>query len=141
MGFKGVYISRTCFPDVIGGRTTITDRQEVLSFLETSVEENTIPGDRDLITVAALDWTKDLNGFGRFDVILGADIVYIEDSFDDLLNSLLHLSGEETIILLSCRIRYDRDTNFLDKMKNGFTIDEILYDVKTDVKIFKAKKR
>ena len=129
------------FIALIGGRTTITDRQDVLGFLEKSIDENTIPEDRNLITVAALDWTKDLSEYEKFDVILGADVIYIEDTFDDLLKTLVHLSNKKTAILLSCRIRYDRDTKFLSQMERWFEVAEIMYDVKTDVKIFRAKKR
>ena len=93
------------------------------------------------VRVATLDWTQDLEEFGKFDVILGADIVYIEEVFDDLLRTLLHLSRKDTVVYLSCRIRYDRDTNFLSKMENAFFLEEIFYDSKTDVKLFKAHKR
>ena len=112
-----------------------------MEYLRTSVKENTTPDDADFINVAALDWTQDLTDFGKFDVILGADIVYIEDVFDDLLRTLIHLSRTDTVIYLSCRIRYDRDINFLTKMESDFEIQEILYDSKTDVKVFKAHKR
>ena len=67
--------------------------------------------------------------------------MYIEEIFDDLLRTLVHLSDKATVTLLSCRIRYDRDTNFLSKMEDDFVIEEIVYDLKTDVKVYKAKKR
>lgn len=119
----------------------MTDRQEVLDFLRMSVDENCTPEDKRLLGVAALDWTKDLSGFEKFDVVLGADIVYIEEVFDDLLKTLVHLSHTDSDIFISCRIRYDRDTNFLSKMESKFEVREILYDSKTDVKLFKAHKR
>lgn len=92
--------------------------------------------------VQALDWTKDLDTFHTtYDVIVGADIVYIEEVFDDLLKTLLQLSSRETVTLLSCRIRYDRDTNFLRRLENHFTVDKILYNQEKDVNLYKVMKR
>ena len=124
-----------------GGETTITDREEVINFLEQTIYENIGLQSGVPVHITALDWTQDLSKFEQFDIILGADIVYIEDSFDDLLRTFVHLSRKDTVIYLSCRIRYERDTNFLTQMETKFYIEEILYDSKTDVKLYKAHKR
>ena len=113
-----------------------------MEFLQSTVKEN-LPEDIYRQTeVSVLDWT-DINShnINTHDVILGADIVYIKEVFDDLLNTLLKLSNENTVILLSCRIRYERDTNFLSKLSLLFQVEKILYDEKKDVNIYKAIKR
>ncbi|WAR10867.1 MT21A-like protein [Mya arenaria] len=96
----------------------------------------------DRVSIQPLDWTKDLASFSQtFDVILGADIVYIEEVFEDLLKTLIKLSRKDTLILLSCRIRYDRDTRFLERLKEHFVVEKILYSDKMDVNLYKAIKR
>ena len=64
----------------------------------------------------------------------------MEEIFQDLLKTLLHLSHSGTKIYLSCKIRYDRDTKFLDTLKRHFTVEEILYDKNKDIKIFLCRK-
>lgn len=91
--------------------------------------------------VKVLEWGQDLHKFSEpFDIILGADIIYIEDTFQDLLQTLLHLSNEDTLILLSCRIRYERDNNFLDMMKEKFQVEHVLHDSERGIEIYSAKK-
>ncbi|KAH3708308.1 protein N-lysine methyltransferase METTL21A-like [Dreissena polymorpha] len=126
---------------LLGSHVTITDREEVLDFLKETVSQN-LP--EDLLgrtEIRALDWTKDINNFpDPFDVILGADIVYIEEVFEDLLRTLLKLSNRDTLVLLSCRIRYERDNYFLDRLREHFIVNQILYDELKDVILFQATK-
>ncbi|KAJ8320033.1 hypothetical protein KUTeg_001620 [Tegillarca granosa] len=97
-------------------------------------------GDHD-IKVRELDWTDDLKDYKPdFDIILGADIIYIEDLFPDLLKTLLHLSNEKTLILISCHIRYDRDQRFLNMVKEKFTTTEVYFDKDRNIHIYQAKK-
>jgi hypothetical protein len=125
-----------------GAKTTITDRIEVLKYLQTMVETN-LPSDVYQSTqVLPLDWCKDLDKFHTtYDVILGADIVYIEEVFEDLLRTLIQLSNKETVIFLSCRIRYDRDTNFIKRLEEHFDVLTLLYDKNKDVNLYKVTKR
>lgn len=125
-----------------GARITITDREEVLEYLQTTVKKNLPAEIYEQTKILPLDWTKDLNKFpSTFDVILGADIVYIEEVFEDLLKTLIHLSDKETFILLSCRIRYDRDTNFLKRLEEFFNVEKITYSRDKDVNLYKVTKR
>ncbi|XP_053386773.1 protein N-lysine methyltransferase METTL21A-like [Mercenaria mercenaria] len=127
---------------LLGAKTTITDREEVLQYLQTTVKSN-LPGAIYKNTqILPLDWTRDLDKFHTtYDVILGADIVYIEEVFDDLLSTLIQLSNKETVILLSCRIRYDRDTNFLNRLEDHFDVVKVLYSKEKDVNLYKMTKR
>ncbi|NWI63892.1 MT21A methyltransferase, partial [Todus mexicanus] len=133
--FKAVY---NC-----SARVTITDRAAVLEFLESNVQANLPPELRPRAAVMELTWGKDLGNFtpGAFDFILGADIVYLEETFADLLQTLEHLCSEQTVILLSCRIRYERDHKFLKMLRGRFSVYEVHYDSSKDVHIYKAQRR
>lgn len=136
------YLSNQYYTIFTGAKTTITDRLEVLDYLTETVHKNLPSEYLTQTTISALDWTKDVDKFNpSYDVIIGADIVYIEEVFNDLLKTLTVLSTKETVILLSCRIRYDRDTNFLSRLEETFTVTKILYDKTKDVNLYRVLKR
>lgn len=127
---------------LLGAKITITDRKEVMSYLEQTVKTNLPEELFEQAAVLPLDWTRDLGKFnGTFDAILGADIVYVEEAFDDLLKVLIQLSDQNTVILLSCKIRYDRDSNFLHRLKEFFQVDKVLHDNSRDIDLYKVVKR
>ncbi|NXE91852.1 MT21A methyltransferase, partial [Menura novaehollandiae] len=123
-------------------RVTITDRAAALEFLESNVQANLPPELRPRAVVKELTWGKDLGNFppGAFDFVLGADIVYLEETFAELLQTLEHLCSEQTVILLSCRIRYERDHKFLKMLRDRFSVYEVHYDSSKDVHIYKAQR-
>uniref|UniRef100_A0A8D2NJS9 Protein N-lysine methyltransferase METTL21A n=1 Tax=Zosterops lateralis melanops TaxID=1220523 RepID=A0A8D2NJS9_ZOSLA len=125
-----------------GAHVTITDRAAALEFLESNVQANLPPELRPRAVVKELTWGKDLDNFtpGAFDFILGADIVYLEETFAELLQTLEHLCSERTVILLSCRIRYERDLKFLKMLRERFSVSEVHYDSSKDVHIYKAQR-
>uniref|UniRef100_A0A8D0GJ55 Protein N-lysine methyltransferase METTL21A n=1 Tax=Sphenodon punctatus TaxID=8508 RepID=A0A8D0GJ55_SPHPU len=127
---------------LLGAHVTITDREAALAFLESNVQANLPPDLQPKAVVKELTWGRDLMNFspGDFDFILGADIIYLEETFVDLLWTLEHLCSEHTVILLSCRIRYERDQNFLKMLKGQFSVHEVHYDPSSDVHIFKAQR-
>ncbi|NXJ59732.1 MT21A methyltransferase, partial [Rostratula benghalensis] len=132
--FKAIYLC--------SARVTITDRAAALEFLESNVQANLPSELRPRAVVKELTWGKDLGNFspGAFDFILGADIVYLEETFADLLQTLEHLCSERTVILLSCRIRYERDHKFLKMLRSRFSVYEVHYDSSKDVHIYKAQR-
>ncbi|NWS56910.1 MT21A methyltransferase, partial [Chunga burmeisteri] len=132
--FKAIY---NC-----SARVTITDRAAALEFLESNVQANLPPELHPRAVVKELTWGKDLGNFapGAFDFILGADIVYLEETFAELLQTLEHLCSEQTVILLSCRIRYERDHKFLKMLRGRFSVYEVHYDSSKDVHIYKAQR-
>ncbi|NXP50456.1 MT21A methyltransferase, partial [Heliornis fulica] len=139
---KGVFVRLFKVIYNYGARVTITDRAAALEFLESNVEANLPSELRPRAVVKELTWGKDLGNFppGAFDFILGADIVYLEETFAELLQTLEHLCSEQTVILLSCRIRYERDHKFLKMLRGSFSVYEIHYDSSKDVHIYKAQK-
>ncbi|XP_072198516.1 protein N-lysine methyltransferase METTL21A isoform X4 [Excalfactoria chinensis] len=127
---------------LLGARVTITDREPALEFLESNVWANLPSELHPRAVVKELTWGKDLGNFspGAFDFVLGADIIYLEETFAELLQTLEHLCSEQTVILLSCRIRYERDNNFLKMLKGRFSVSEVHYDYSKDVHIYKAQR-
>ncbi|NWI13742.1 MT21A methyltransferase, partial [Crypturellus soui] len=125
-----------------GARVTITDRAAALELLEANVQDNLPPEVRPRAAVRELTWGRDLGAFpaGAFDVVLGSDIVYLEETFADLLRTLEHLCAARTRVLLSCRLRYERDRRFLRMLRERFSVHEVHYDAGTDVHIYQAQK-
>ncbi|NXY61468.1 MT21A methyltransferase, partial [Callaeas wilsoni] len=141
LGTGTVSVSRVLLSPV-GARVTITDRAAALEFLESNVQANLPPELRPRAVVKELTWGKDLHNFpsGAFDFVLGADIVYLEETFAELLQTLEHLCSEQTVVLLSCRIRYERDLKFLRMLRDRFSVYEVHYDSSKDVHIYKAQR-
>ncbi|NXE45570.1 MT21A methyltransferase, partial [Casuarius casuarius] len=129
-------------PCRLGARVTITDRAAALALLESNVRANLPPELQPRAAVQELTWGQDLGRFppGAFDFILGSDIVYLEETFADLLQTLEHLCAEHTVILLSCRIRYERDLGFLEMLRGRFSVREVHYDPSKDVHIYQAQR-
>uniref|UniRef100_A0AC11CZI8 Methyltransferase 21A, HSPA lysine n=1 Tax=Ovis aries TaxID=9940 RepID=A0AC11CZI8_SHEEP len=126
-----------------GAHVTITDRKVALEFLKSNVQANLPPHIQPKAVVKELTWGQNLGSFspGEFDLILGADIIYLEETFTDLLQTLEHLCSNHSVVLLACRIRYERDYNFLAMLERQFTVSKVHYDSEKDVHIYKAQRR
>ncbi|BFZ18695.1 hypothetical protein BsWGS_21733 [Bradybaena similaris] len=122
----------------LGADVTLTERAEALAHLNSSINQNT-QNRPWKISAKVLDWTQtvDSQGFSNFDVVLGSDIIYIEDTFEDLLRTLKTLAPNNSVhILLSSKLRYDRDLKFLDLLKVDFNVDEIFVDTQKKIQVF-----
>ncbi|XP_043916474.1 protein N-lysine methyltransferase METTL21A [Protopterus annectens] len=128
---------------LLGATVTITDRKVAMNFLESNVRANLPAGLHSRAQIKELTWGHQLEHFqkGGFDLILGADIIYLEETFEDLLKTLEHLCSDKTVVLLSCRIRYERDENFLKKLGTTFFVAQVHYNKEKDVYIFRAEKK
>lgn len=125
-----------------GARATITDRTPTLDFLSANVKAN-IPADSPgSAAVSELSWGEGLERYpaGGFDLVLGADIIYLEDTFVPLLRTLEHLCSDSTLVLLACKIRYQRDTDFLTLLGQRFRVREVHYDKERDIHVYQAWK-
>lgn len=128
----------------LGGNVTVTERESVLDNLQSIVKENIQDDKTTEIQVLKLDWRDDLtNSFSpEYNLILGADIIYIEETFPDLQRTLLYLSNRPNcMIVLSCKIRYEKDSKFLEKMRNDFTVKRLVYEPERDISIYKIKRK
>jgi len=119
-----------------GAHVTVTDRPVALPVLWKNVEHNDVPN----VQVHELTWgQKNLDQFKHpYDVVIGADIIYIEETFEDLLLTIDQLSDNKTILLLSCQIRYERDLKFLELLRKLFDV-QLLHENR-NVRILIARK-
>lgn len=125
-----------------GAHTTITDLEKAIPYLTEVVNTNLPKLFEGQFTVQALDWRENLESCTKtYDVILGADIIYIEETFPDLLRTIEHLSDENTLVYISCRIRYTRDSNFLQMLSEVFDLKKVQVDRVRDITIYKGKKK
>ncbi|XP_068446430.1 protein N-lysine methyltransferase METTL21A [Clinocottus analis] len=127
---------------LMGAKVTITDRAPALDFMSANVKANLPPDSQGSVVVSELSWGEGLERYpaGGFDLVLGADIVYLEDTFVPLLQTLEHLCSDATAVLLACKIRYKRDTNFLGMLKERFRVEEVYYEKQRDIHVYKAWK-
>ena len=78
------------------------------------------------VTVRELSWGQEVANFDPpYDVLLAADVVYIEETFPVLIQSIEALTDTETTILMSCKYRYERDSRFLQMMEERFTSEVV----------------
>ncbi|KAM3585618.1 uncharacterized protein V6R79_022988 [Siganus canaliculatus] len=127
---------------LLEARVTITDRKPALEFLTANVKANLPADSQGSVVVSELTWGEGLERYpaGGYDVVLGADIVYLEDTFVPLLQTLEHLCSDTAVVLLACKIRYKRDTDFLSMLKQQFTVQEVYYDKERDIHVYKSWK-
>ena len=92
------------------------------------------------VAVRELTWGQDVSDFHPpYDVLLAADVVYIEDTFSQLIQCLEQLSGVHSTILLSCKYRYERDSRFLQLLREKF-VSEVVW-TSGDLSIYSIRKR
>lgn len=126
---------------ILGGDVIVTDREVALNYTKINLENNLKSLSHTSLKVTKLDWGQDTSTLSTpYDMILGADIVYIKETFQDLLKTLTDLSGNESVVLLSCRIRYERDNNFIQLLKTKFNVKIVLHDKDVDIKVYEARK-
>ncbi|KAG8129533.1 hypothetical protein E2320_016206 [Naja naja] len=94
-----------------GGHVTITDLPVALKQIEENVHRN-LPAQCIARTrVCALSWGLDHKDFPQnYDLILGADIVYLKDTYPLLIRTLQHVCGAQSIIYLSSKMREEHST-------------------------------
>ena len=69
-----------------------------------------------------------------FDVIIGSELVYLDDLFDDLINVIRTFSDNNSFIILSYKIRLPSMVeNFVNKLKEFFEIIFIDYQLKNEL--------
>ena len=125
----------------VGGKIDITDTTEAITGLRENVKKNIANDLSEFVKVKVLNWGEHLEEWSNdYDVIIGADIIYIEETFQQLLETINHLSSCEADIYLASKIRYDRDTNFLSLLQKHFTVKEIYYDKRRNIHIYQANK-
>lgn len=141
----------------LGANVTVTDLREALPFLSKNIDVN-FDLNRNLAPeVKELKWGDNLNSFTpeNYDIIIGADVIYIEETFEDLLDticylskvkgysSIFHSNGEiindkKTITYLSAKMRYTREVKFINKLKKNLNVKKVFSNRENNINIYKA---
>ncbi|XP_035661185.1 protein N-lysine methyltransferase METTL21A-like [Branchiostoma floridae] len=126
-----------------GAKVTITEREMALASLRRNIKSNIPPGTTPHpVLIQELTWGQNLHHYpSSYQYVIGSDIIYIKETFQDLLKTLVHLSNCETVVLLGCKIRYERDTDFLKMLEGKFEVKEVRYDQRRDIRVYKARLR
>lgn len=124
----------------MGYKTITTDLKYLINFVKKNVEINFSDKELNINNkpeVEELEWGKkeDIDRIkekNKFDYILCSELIYIEESFEDLVNTLESLCEKETKIIFSYRIRMKEKLEwFLEKLGKKFcwnVIDKVLYE-------------
>ncbi|VDK50560.1 unnamed protein product [Anisakis simplex] len=113
-----------------------TDQLFAVPLLRENIQRNTLTHAQ-TIHVFPLDWQIDKPKH-KYQVILGADLVYNEKLFSSLKRIMRLSSDQSTLILFSSRIRYEKDKKFYESLKvEGLNVQEEFYDAPTDVRIYR----
>ncbi|XP_052021105.1 EEF1A lysine methyltransferase 3 [Apodemus sylvaticus] len=125
-----------------GGDVTITDLPVALEQIQDNVLANVPPGGR--AQVCALSWGVDQHAFpGNYDLVLGADIVYLEPTFPLLLGTLRHLCGPHGTVYLASKMRAEHgaETFFQRFLPQHFHLELAQRDENVNVNIYRARHR
>ncbi|XP_072329512.1 EEF1A lysine methyltransferase 3-like [Scyliorhinus torazame] len=96
---------------LLGGDVTITDKPEILKQIERNVSFNVAPSFKHRVKVRSLRWGRDHHLFpSDYDYILGSDIVTFHQDVPFILESLLHLSNEKTIVYFASTMYYNQQS-------------------------------
>ena len=122
-----VLIYSYCYLCFSGAKAVeITDMNTVSAEANLQLNSANLQG-RDVV-VRDLEWgVTDLTTLSTpYGVILAADVIYKEDTFPSLLQTLNELSSAKTLILLSCKRRYERDDRFFELAKELFRRETVM---------------
>lgn len=105
-------------------RVILTDLDYCLPIIDKNMNINIPVELRHIVSVMELSWGKDLYIDEKFDYIFAADCVYLESTFDLLVDTLCVLCpvGSDTRVLLSSKKRRKADKRFLLKLRKHFDI-------------------
>uniref|UniRef100_A0A4W3K1R0 Methyltransferase-like protein 22 n=1 Tax=Callorhinchus milii TaxID=7868 RepID=A0A4W3K1R0_CALMI len=127
-----------------GGDVTLTDQLPVLHQIARNVTTNISPEQIHRAKVRELAWGKELKCYpSDFDFILGSDIIYSKISFPLLLQTLLHLSSQNTIIYLSSEMKYKFivDEAYVNLLTKYFNSEIVSRDNELDINLYRMTKK
>ncbi len=142
------------FSAMLGHSVLITDIKKNIDLIKDNIVLNKL-NENQGVKVETFFWEsqddikkiKDISPV--FDVIIGSELVYMEDYLDDLINVLSSFSNSETLIILSYKLRH-RDIidsfvkNFSQVFSFNYIDDDLLlkyYPLKNKLQIILAKKK
>ncbi|XP_016101762.1 protein-lysine methyltransferase METTL21B-like isoform X3 [Sinocyclocheilus grahami] len=95
-------------------------------------------------SVSALAWGLDHSRFSSsWDFVLGADIVYLPETFPLLLDTLVHLCRDGAVVYLASTMRREHGAqDFYDHMlPQMFSVELVQRDPENNINIYKATLR
>nr|DBA32824.1 TPA: hypothetical protein GDO54_000585 [Pyxicephalus adspersus] len=130
-GVVGILLS------LLGGDVTLTDLPHTLPQIQKNVAANVPDGHS--LNVCALSWGLDQTKFPQdYDFVIGADIVYLKETYDYLLQTLQHLSCSSTTIFLSSKMRAEHGTVefFQDFLPKHFNVKLVRGNAEDNINIY-----
>lgn len=126
-----------------GAAVTLTDLPLALSQLQANVSAN-MPSSgwpTALPTVLPLSWGEDhMNFSSDWDLVLGADIVYLPETYPLLVETLAHLCKNGAVVYLSSKMRQEHGTPgfFEECLPSRFNVELVHRDDKQNINIYRA---
>ena len=137
-GILGLYCA------ALGARKVVlTDVELAVPTLRKTIDLN--PSLAGILSAQELDWTSP-HGLKGFDVVLGADIVWVLDLVQPLVQTIQSISTSETLIILADqqRSKICQDEFFKQLRQCGFVVDIVQWThpryQKDSVKIYQIRK-
>ncbi|XP_050976172.1 methyltransferase like 21e [Labeo rohita] len=136
----------TIVTSLLGAKVTSTDLPDILGNLRHNVNRNTRGRCRHAPHVTELSWGKQLEerfprATCRYDYIMAADVVYAHPYLQELMETFMHLSSDDTVILWAMRFRLAPENSFVETFEKHFHLEE-LYDLPSlRIKLYRAQKR
>lgn len=115
-GICGLHLSKR-----FGCRVVLTDVEKIIGLLERNKFRNQCEN----VTVTELRWETGLS-VGKFDYILGSDIVYEHSLHQPLLNTIEANSGPHTEVILSFEMRKPEDLDAVDELQRRGWVTHIV---------------
>lgn len=126
----------------LGAVVTLTDLPVALPPLSANVSANAPPGGwPSPPSVLPLSWGTDQPDFpSDWDMVLGADIIYLPDTFPLLLQTLDHLCHSGTVVFFCSKMRTEHKTQkfYEDYLSTRFNVELVQRDELQNINIYKA---
>ncbi|XP_036387760.1 EEF1A lysine methyltransferase 3-like [Megalops cyprinoides] len=139
-GIVGILAAR------LGAEVTLTDLPYAVPQLEKNVLANVPPAGWPSAapTVAPLSWGLDQTQFPvDWDLVLGADIVYLADTYPLLMDTLAHLCQDGATLYLSSKMRGEHGTPgfYADILPQRFNSQLVSCDPAQNINLYRATLR
>jgi len=96
------------------GQVTCTDKSDVFDLMTENIKLNTS-------SVETLDYHWGDQSLGEFDVVMGADIVYFDETFEPLYKTLLANTKYGSLFVLAYQPRVPNEVDFFMTLSQSFT--------------------
>lgn len=122
---------------------TLTDRPIVIPYLQSNVLANKPPSGWPSVppTVRPLSWGQDHHTFSSdWDLVLGADIVYMSEVYPLLLDTLVYLCKKGATLYMSSKMRIEHGTPgfYRDSLPQMFHVVLVDHDPIQNINIYQA---